>query len=109
MPQSSGQQCPFAGFNYQLMRNFLFAAAFAESFQRNYFAVLTIAPKAFANKLISQVHAFRENVLKEGYRERLVFVTYEDYCKSIDKYTGMGAGGLSEFLREAIRRQVLCD
>jgi hypothetical protein len=61
--QGSGDICPLRGPNYQLMRNFLFAASLAEVEQKSYWGVLTIAPRKFAPKLVDQVNGFRDGVL----------------------------------------------
>lgn len=57
--QDPGKSCAHRGANYQLMRNFLFAASLAEAEGKSYFGVVTIAPRHFAAKLVDQVEDFQ--------------------------------------------------
>lgn len=62
--QADHEKCPFNGPFYQLMRNFLFAAALAQQKKLLPFGVVAIAPARRSAKLEQQLKSFRETVLQ---------------------------------------------
>ncbi len=74
-----GDVCPLRGSHYQLMRNFLSAAAFAGRKKLRDFGTLVICPKAKSGTLASQVKAFKENILLPQFAEKVRLVFYDDY------------------------------
>jgi hypothetical protein len=95
--------CPLRGPNYQLMRNFLFAASLAERDGKSHFGVLTIGPRHFAPKLNRQVELFRNDVLQEVFFDRIAFIDYESYADVLASVGSNKTVGLADFLRERIR------
>lgn len=85
------------------MRNFLFAAAFAEQSKRKFFGVLAIAPEATSTRLVEQVESFREQVLLTRYRDRIRFLTYERLIHYLRKSRDAEADDLARFLEERIK------
>lgn len=75
--QADGEKCPFDGPNYQLMRNFLFAAALAQRKKLPSFGVVAIAPARTAGKLERQIDSFRTAILQTEFASCVRFVTYE--------------------------------
>ena len=62
--QNPNQACSLRGPNYQLMRNFLFAAAYAERHRKTFFGVIAIGPRNRSDPLLrSQVVKFSEGML----------------------------------------------
>lgn len=104
--QKAGDTCAFRGSNYQLMRNFLFAAAMAERDKKSHFHVLTIGPRRFAPVLAEQVATFRREVLLPEFQDLIAFVDYEEYADLLDAANDPSAAELAEFLRERIRHVV---
>lgn len=100
--QVAGEECPLRGSNYQLMRNFLFAAAMAERDRKSWFGVLTIAPRRYAGELRAQVAAFRERVLLPHHSDRVSFLDYESYCELLRQTRDADADDLAEFLESRI-------
>jgi hypothetical protein len=101
--QSAGEVCPLRGANYQLMRNFLFAAALAERDRRSSFGVLAIAPRRFAPLLEAQVAAFRTDVLRTEFHGCISFATYESYIELLENCTEPKVADLAGFLAQRIR------
>jgi len=64
--QRAGESCPLAMSNYQLMRNFLFAATTAGAGQE--FGVVAMVPEKTATTVTTQVAAFQADVLREPHR-----------------------------------------
>ncbi len=100
--QSMGQACPFAGPFYQLMRNFLFAAAMAERDRKNFFGVLAICPEPSSGTLRSQVEEFRQKILLPEFRGRVKFLTYEILIDRLRNVADPEADALAAFLEERI-------
>ena len=100
--QGRDESCPFVGPNYQLMRNFLFAAAMAERDGRKFFGVLAICPEPTAGKLALQVDRFRNEVLLPRYRDRVRFLTYERLIHHLRMTAEMEALELAGSLEERI-------
>lgn len=100
--QSEGDVCPFAGSNYQLMRNFLFAAAMAERSGHSGHFMLTIAPRAFSDHLSGQLDSFRTQILRPGLAGRVGFAAYEDLAAILCDDSDPDAQRLGLFLLERI-------
>jgi hypothetical protein len=100
--QHLGEQCPFSDGNYQLMRNFLFAAAFAEIQHKNRFGVLVICPSSRSNLLIDQVECFKKKILLKSYADRVAICTYETYIDILRQQKSSEAHQLADFLVERI-------
>ena len=77
IPQTLGQTCRFDGPNYQLMRNFLYAATLAARLGKPQFGALTIGPRRHAAKLQAQVETFRQTALQKAYSDLIAFTDYE--------------------------------
>ncbi len=54
-----GRECPFASHHYQLMRNFLFAAAFAAREGRQRFGMFVVCPRQRAVVVSQQLETFK--------------------------------------------------
>jgi hypothetical protein len=72
--QQAGQTCPFALSNYQLMRNFLFAATAAGARE---FGVVAIVPDSTASAVRAQVLAFQNTILKPEFRAHIAVASYD--------------------------------
>jgi hypothetical protein len=101
--QKSGQSCPLRGPNYQLMRNFLFAAAYAERHDKDFFGLIAIAPKNLSDRLSSELAHFREVMLLPEHRERVAFVEYERYVELLAAHGGTEGKDLASFLQERLQ------
>lgn len=100
--QTASDVCALLGANYQLMRNFLFAASIAERDGKSRFGVLAIGPRRFAPLLAEQVAAFRRDILLPEFQDLIAFVDYEAYADILDAANDHDAAQLAEFLRERI-------
>jgi hypothetical protein len=96
--QKSGEDCYFKGHNYQLMRNFLFAAALAQKTGKSQFGVMAIAPQKFLPNLQSQIDGFKESVLLREHHERIQLTTYERYVELLRESGNAAAKQLGDFL-----------
>jgi len=96
--QHDGESCRLQFANYQLMRNFLFAAAYAARSQRPFFAVLAMVPRRMATLVETQVTEFREQILLPEYRDRLRTAHYEEYIEVLSKSGDHDAIELGSFL-----------
>jgi hypothetical protein len=96
--QCEAQQCPFAGSNYQLMRNFLFAASYAKVNHLPSFGVLVISPARTQDVLLDQLCRFQTEVLRPDHRDRMVHTTYEAYIGSLNASQDQQAKQLAAFL-----------
>ncbi len=103
--QHDGDTCPLRLSNYQLMRNFLFAAAYADQLRRPFFAVLAIAPRRMAKAIEEQALQFRDQILLPQFQDRVRTVHYEQYIEILNQ-SGDGAAGLGLFLSERIETLV---
>lgn len=94
--QEPSSVCPFRD-TYQLMRNYLLAAAFAEETGRPYYGVIGLVPKARRTAIASGVDRFRDEVLQRQFADRVVATNYEAY---LDVLSGSSAeaGDLAAFL-----------
>ena len=100
--QSSGQTCPFDGPNYQLMRNFLFAAAMAQREKLPSFGVVAIVPAKKSSKLEKQVESFRTTILQPEFGSSVRLVTYERLIELLRETVEAGAVALANFLEGRI-------
>jgi len=100
--QGPGDSCPLRGPNYQLMRNFLFAASLAEKEGKTYFGVLAIAPRRVSAKLANQVDDFRRNVLLPEFQDRITLVDYETYASCLAESGDKECAELATFLEGRI-------
>lgn len=102
-----GQRCPFADSNYQLMRNFLYAAAYSQKYNKKWFGVVAICPEQRMQKLERQVEEFRQNVLTKEFSDRVILITYEKYIDLLYAAKIKTATQLADFLRERIAKIVI--
>lgn len=100
--QSSGETCPFDGPNYQLMRNFLFAAALAQRKGLPSFGVVAIVPAKKSGKLERQIESFRTTILQPAYATYIRLVTYERLIELLRDTSEVGAVALANFLSSRI-------
>ena len=96
--QRAGETCPLAMSNYQLMRNFLFAATKAGNGQE--FGVIATVPEKTAAKVKAQVAAFQADVLSEPYRGRINVGTYDALAALLLESAHQPSVAHGEFLRE---------
>jgi hypothetical protein len=96
--QASGDVCPFRGPNFQVMRNVLFAA----SSEPAAWATLAIVPDRVGDVLREQVGAFREQVLRPEYGDRLAAATYEELIELLRASAFDESRKLGAFLAERI-------
>lgn len=100
--QSSGEKCPFDGPNYQLMRNFLFAAAMAQREKLPSFGAVAIAPAKKSGKVEKQVESFRTTILQPEFGSCVRLVTYERLIEFLRDTGEVGAVTLASFLEGRI-------
>lgn len=98
--QRVGQECPFAGPHYQLMRNFLFAATSAGAGRE--FAVLAIVPKSTAAAVRKQVSSFQDHVLLPQFRARIDVATYDTFAVMMTSSVHRETEELGRFLQKRI-------
>lgn len=98
--QTPSQVCPFRD-TYQLMRNYLLAAQYAEKHGKDHFAVVGIVPSARAAAILAGVVQFRERVLLPAKAQSVARVDYEDYIGLLAEGSGE-ANRLSVFLRDLL-------
>ncbi len=98
--QQVGETCPFNGPNFQLMRNFLTAAAHAQKHKLRSFGVIVISPQATSQKLDEQIELFRTEVLLPEFADHIRLVTYEEYIRILEDSNDDDAAKLACFLKE---------
>lgn len=96
--QRAGETCPLATSNYQLMRNFLFAATKAGAGQD--FGVVAMVPERTASKVRAQVATFQADVLRETCRARISVGTYDALAALLLQSPHQASIAHGEFLRE---------
>jgi hypothetical protein len=96
--QRLGDECPFRGAGFQLMRNVLFAA----SSGRTAWATLAIVPDVVSTVVRKQAAAFRDQVLRPEYQSRLAVATYEELVGLLGASRFDESRRLGEFLAERI-------
>ena len=98
--QTDGEICPFSGPNFQLMRNFLFAATAATDTRQ--FGMMAIVPKRTAAKIAAQVQSFKTDVVMNKYRERINVKTYDEFVLLLTQSNHPASNRLGHFLSERI-------
>ena len=86
--QAHGETCPFFGPFYQLMRNVLFAATFAEVKGLSHWGVVAICPKKNAIPLTHQVNSLKRTILLSEFQDNVQLIQYEDYISILNLYEG---------------------
>ena len=104
-PQQIGDACPFRGPNFQLMRNFLLASAFANRFGKKQFATIVICPKSCRKRLESQVETFKKDVLRPEFENLVSLAFYDDYIESLRKIDDERLVRLAEFLQQRMEAE----
>jgi hypothetical protein len=99
--QKAGETCPLAKSNYQLMRNFLFAATKAG--ERQEFGVLAMVPKKTGATVGAQVSAFQEDMLSESFRSKINVGTYDTLAAIMLQSPHQPTITLGEFLHERMK------
>lgn len=100
--QQNGESCPMRGANYQLMRNYLLAAAHARCDGIQTHGVITIAPLATSRLLRQQVAAFRSEILLPSHADTIRHGTYEDYADILRGSGDESCAELADFLEQRI-------
>ena len=100
--QARSESCPLRNSNYQLMRNFLFAAACSRKRNIAVHGVITIAPAATSGLLTKQVTGFRSRILLPEYVDSIGHVTYETYTSLLRSFEDESCADLASFLEERI-------
>lgn len=78
--QSKNDVCRLRGSSYQLMRNFLFASAYAQKYGKQAFGVIIICPRKNDGILKLQLAEFFEQILLPEYQENIALINYEDWA-----------------------------
>lgn len=104
--QRDEDQCPLGDFNYQLMRNFLFAAAYARTKNIRTHGTITIAPAATSALLEYQVERFRTKVLLPEHADKIEHTSYDEYVKVLHQIGDGKSAELGSFLTDAINSLV---
>jgi hypothetical protein len=107
LQQKEGETCPFRDSNYQLMRNFLLAAAYSQKKKKKQFGTLVLCPRTFSEKLASQVQSFREDVLLPEYADKVSLVYYDDYISLLRNSNDGKLGQVAEFLQCRLAAQTM--
>lgn len=105
--QMTDEQCPLLD-TYQLMRNFFFAAEWAESEQEAHHAAVVLVPSSRGSKLSGQVDEFRA-LLRPEERDFVTLAPYEEYVAVLDELGGIEGKALAAFLSDAITREERLD
>jgi hypothetical protein len=105
--QTAQERCPLLD-TYQLMRNFFFAAEWADSEQKAHHAAIVIAPSSRDTKLSGQVEDFRA-LLRPEERELVTLTPYEDYIAALNEFGGTEGKALAAFLSDATTREERLD
>ncbi len=100
--QRPGDECPFRNGNFQLMRNFLYAAMLAHYRGTTEFWVLAMSPERTSGAAREQVTEFQEVVLQARFRERLRFLPYERLVSALRETAYGDALELADFLESRI-------
>lgn len=103
-PQAAEAVCPLRGSAYQLMRNFLFAAAYAEKYRMKDFGVIVVCSDRKAEVLRAQLQEFQAKVLLPGHAGRMQLTSYENWISILEKAEGRETRELAKFLKERINR-----
>jgi hypothetical protein len=76
--QQAGDVCPFLA-DYQLVRNYLFAAEFARREGKTHYGVIGVAPAARAHAVAAGAERFASTVLQPAAAKQVAVVPYEQY------------------------------
>ncbi|MCZ0944442.1 MAG: hypothetical protein OXJ53_15420 [Gammaproteobacteria bacterium] len=104
--QDESGTCPFRDNNYQLMRNFLFAASYAHRRKIPLYGVITIAPPATSSDLADQVDAFQSRVLQPQFADLIQHTTYGKYLNALRSFGDPSCAELAEFLDTRIDKVI---
>jgi hypothetical protein len=104
--QIVGNSCPFNGPNYQLMRNFLFAASISQQKKLHNFGVVVMSPERTSSKLMKQIEVFRNAVLQPQYCNHIQLLTYEKLVEQLKTTEDEAALQLADFLSRRITELV---
>lgn len=102
--QRLGENCPFANSAFQLMRNFLFAAASAPSGGK--FGCIAIAPQKTGVVIRKQVEQFRGEMVLPQFQASLGIATYDQLAKLMLESQHEQSKQLGDFLLDCIRKQL---
>ncbi|MEK6259028.1 MAG: hypothetical protein AABP62_10475 [Planctomycetota bacterium] len=103
--QAFGSECPFKGPHYQLMRNFLTAAAYAQKKKKKQFGSLVICPHASSRTLVEQVRDFRSDILLPHFADCVSLAYYDDYISLLLNSNDLRLGEIAEFLQDRMDNQ----
>jgi len=78
--QKPPEVCPYRD-NYQLMRNYLLAAEYANRESKPYFGVIGIVPSSRSSALAGGVERFKAQMIPEANATQVNCVAYEDYIE----------------------------
>lgn len=104
--QKPKKTCPFGGPNYQLMRNFLFAASYATKRRKSNFGVAVVCPEIRSSTLVDQIEAFRNDVLLPEFRDRIQLLTYDHLVEVLRAFSKGGRESLADHLAVQLRQLV---
>jgi len=102
--QQVGEVCPLRGSAYQLMRNFLFAAAYAEKLGREQFGLLIVCSERKDQRLKEQVTEFKQKLLLPRYADHVRLCHYEEWIMILEEASSPESTELATFLRHRIER-----
>jgi hypothetical protein len=105
--QTAEERCPLLD-TYQLMRNFFFAAEWAETEHKAHHAAIVLVPSSHSAKLSQQVEDFRA-LLRPEQREFVTLTPYESYVSVLEALGGAEGVALAAFLSDAITREERLD
>jgi hypothetical protein len=105
--QSAEEACPFTGSNFQLMRNFLFAASAAGGSRA--FGVLAIVPERTGSEIRRQVAMFKSTVLRDDFRPCVGVATYDRLVALLLKSEHEGGRVLGIFLEKRMTKALCPD
>ncbi len=103
--QRSGETCPFAGPNFQLMRNFLFAAKSGLP----HFGLLVIVPRTLMASCAEQLEIFHTTILRPEHQSRVALVTYETVISYLRESACDASRQLGDFLRTGLHETIHKD
>jgi len=100
--QQVSAKCPFRNGHYQLMRNFLFAGAYAARNGLQRFGVIVVCPKVNSTVLDGEIKSFREQVLAPECYDYMQMIHYEDYIALLRAKKNAEACELADYLDQRI-------
>ena len=99
---NGGAKCPLRDSHYQLMRNFLFAAAKAERDGRTDFGLIACCSERCDGVVRNQLDSFRDEILSASYRNHVALVHYETLVAILREQGDGTAAELADFLDSRI-------